>query len=194
MTTELVTFLEPRCRALELLQNIQSLKTTPTTTRTSQVTGHKVSTPSYSNVATVLHCPLCNGSHRTFKCEKFLRLQAKQSLSQAKRLGLCFNCLQPYTRNHTCSKQVCRLCHKTHHTSIHIDRQNQTTNDKGSTNNNNKTCVRTRAYSKNLKYYNINGIENWRQFFSSYHSATVAQNLQTFHPIVQAKSAWSFLQ
>ena len=37
-TTELVTFLESRCRALELLQNIQSLKTTPTTVRTSQVT------------------------------------------------------------------------------------------------------------------------------------------------------------
>ena len=30
MTTELVTFLEARCRALELLQNIESLKTTPT--------------------------------------------------------------------------------------------------------------------------------------------------------------------
>jgi hypothetical protein len=37
-TTELLTFLESRCRALELLQNIQSLKTTPTTVRTSQVT------------------------------------------------------------------------------------------------------------------------------------------------------------
>ena len=35
-TTELVTFLESRCRALELLQNIQSLKTTPVTVRDSQ--------------------------------------------------------------------------------------------------------------------------------------------------------------
>ena len=73
MTTELVTFLESRRRALELLQNIQSLKTTPTTVCTSQVTGHKFSKLSYSNVATQLQCPLCNWSHTLFKCEKFLK-------------------------------------------------------------------------------------------------------------------------
>jgi len=31
----------------------------------------------------------------------------------------------------TCSKQVCRQCHKSHHTLLHIDRQIQSTNDKG---------------------------------------------------------------
>ena len=62
-TTVLVTFLESTRRAVELLQNIQSLKTTPTTIHTSQSTGHKVTKFSYSNVATQLHCPLCNGSH-----------------------------------------------------------------------------------------------------------------------------------
>jgi len=137
MTAELVTFLESRCRALELLQTTQSLKTTPVTVCTSQSTGSKVSKPSYSNVATQLHCPWCNRSHRFFKCDKFLKLQPKQRLSHAKQLGLCFNCLQPYSRNHTCSKQVCHQCHKRHHTLLHLDRQNQTTNYKGSTNNNN---------------------------------------------------------
>ena len=98
-TTELVTFLESRCRALELLQNTQSMKTS-TTVCTSQSTGHKVSKPSYSNIATQLNCPLCNGSHRLLKCDKFIKMQPKQRLSQAKQLGLCFNWLQPYTRNH----------------------------------------------------------------------------------------------
>ena len=134
MTTDLVTFLESRCRALELIQNIQSLKTA-TTVRTSQGSGHKVSKPSYSNVATQLHCPLWNESHRRFNCEKFLKMQSKQRLSQSKQLGLCFNCLQPYTRNHICSKQMCRQCHNKHHTLLHLDRQ--LTNDKGTTNNNN---------------------------------------------------------
>ena len=59
-----------------------------TTVRTSQGSGHKVSKPSYSNVATQLHCPLCNESHRLFKCEAFIKLQPKQRLSQAKQLGL----------------------------------------------------------------------------------------------------------
>ena len=50
-TAELVTLLESRCRAHELLQTTQSLKVVPTTLRSSQSTGNKVS-KSYSNVAT----------------------------------------------------------------------------------------------------------------------------------------------
>ena len=135
MTAELVTFLESRCRALELLQTTRSLKVVPTTSRSSQSTGNKVSKPSYSNVATQLQCSWCNGSHRLFKCDKFLKMQAKQCLNHAKQSGLCFNCLQPFTRNHTCSKQVCCQCHKRHHTLLHIDRQNQLINDKASATN-----------------------------------------------------------
>jgi hypothetical protein len=44
-TAELVTFLESRCRALELLQTIQSLKSKAITTLPSQSTGEKVSKP-----------------------------------------------------------------------------------------------------------------------------------------------------
>ena len=50
-TAELVTFLESRCRALELLQTAQ-LKIVPATSRSSHSTGSKVSKPSYSIVAT----------------------------------------------------------------------------------------------------------------------------------------------
>ena len=52
---------------------------------------------------------------------------------------LYFNCLQLFTKAHTCSKQLCRQCHKRHHTLLHIDKQN-TTNDKGSTTNNNHSA------------------------------------------------------
>jgi hypothetical protein len=124
---ELVTFLESIYRALELLQNTQSLKTVPATKRSSQSIGSKVDKPSYSNVATQLQCPSCNGSHRLFKCDRFLKMQAKQCLDHAKQLGLCFNCWLPFTKNHTCSRQVCRQCHRRHHTLLHIDRINQMT-------------------------------------------------------------------
>ena len=133
-TAELVTFLESKCRALELLQTIQSLKVVPNTSCSSHSTGNKVS-KSYFNVATQLQCSLCNGSHRLFKCDKLLKMQAKQRLSHAKQSGISFNCLQPFTRNHTCSKQMCRQCHKWHHTLLNINRQNQSTNDKGSATN-----------------------------------------------------------
>ena len=133
-TAELVTFLESRCRALELLQTTQSLKVVPVTSRSSQSIGNKVS-KSYSNVATQLQCSFCNGSHRLFKCDKFIKMQPRQRLNYVKQSGLCFNCLQQFTRNHTCSKQVCRQCHKRHHTLLHIDRQFQSVNDKGSETN-----------------------------------------------------------
>ena len=49
LTEELVTFLESRCRALELLQTTQSLKVIPTTSRSSHTTGNKVSKQFFSN-------------------------------------------------------------------------------------------------------------------------------------------------
>ena len=62
-------------------------------------------------------------------------MQAKQRLNYGKQSRLCFKCLQPFTRNHTCSKQACRQCHHRHHTLLHLDRHTQP-NDKGSTNHN----------------------------------------------------------
>ena len=121
-STALVTFLESRCRVLELLQTTQSLRATTATPRSTQSASNKVSKPSYSNVATQLKCPLCNGSHRLFKCDKFIELQPEQCHMHAKQLGLCFNCLQAFTKNHTCSKQVCRKCHKRHHNLLHTDK------------------------------------------------------------------------
>jgi len=130
-TAELITFLESRCRALELIQTTQLLKTTTLPSRTSHST-NKVS-ESYSNVATQLQCPLCSGSHRLFKRNEFNKLQPKQCLEQAKQLRLCFNCLQSFTKDHTCSKQMCYKCHRRHHTLLHIDKQIQASNDTRST-------------------------------------------------------------
>jgi len=91
-TSDLITFLESRCRALELLQNTQSTKTVTGSPRQSAY-GGKVSKPSYSNVVTQTQCTLCNGSHRLFKCDKFLKLQPQQRFNHAKQRRLCFNCL-----------------------------------------------------------------------------------------------------
>jgi len=102
-TSDLITFLESRCKALELLQNTQSMKTVTGSPRQSAY-GGKVSKPSYSNVVTQTQCTLCNGSHRLFKCDKFLKLQPQQCFNHAKQQRLCFNCLQSFDKDHTCSK------------------------------------------------------------------------------------------
>ena len=103
-TAELVTFLVSRCRASELLQTTQSLKSTAITPCSSQPTGGKVSKPIHCNVATQLQCPLCDESHRLYKCDRFLKLQPRQHANRAKQLGLYFNCLQPYFKGHSCSR------------------------------------------------------------------------------------------
>jgi len=53
MTAELVTFLESRCRALELMQTTKSLKVVPNNFCSLQSTGNKVG-KTYSNIATQL--------------------------------------------------------------------------------------------------------------------------------------------
>jgi hypothetical protein len=133
-TSELITFLESRCRALELLQNTQSVKASTAPPRTSQPFSSTVSKPAYSNVVTQVQCPLYNGSHRLFKCDRFVKLHPRLCIIQAKQLRLCFNCLQLYSKNHTCSNQTCHYCHRQHHTLLHID--NQTNTDRRSTTNN----------------------------------------------------------
>jgi len=133
--SELLTLLELSCWALELLQTNQWLKVVPTTSRSSQLTGNNVSTPSYSKVATQLQCSLWNGSLRLFECYKFIRMQAKQRLLHAKQSRLCFKYLQQFTRNHRWSKKVYRQWHKRHHTLLHIGTQKQSTNKKKSANN-----------------------------------------------------------
>jgi len=156
-TAELVTFLESRCRALELLQATQSLKLVPIISRSSKSTGNKIS-KSYCNVATQqLQCSLCNGSHRLLNCAKFLKMQTKQRLNHANQSGICFNCLQPFTRNHTCSKQVCRQCHNRHHTLLHIDRQNQSTIDKRSLTNDPLADARGSSTAKVNTYCSFKG-------------------------------------
>jgi hypothetical protein len=134
-TAELITFLKSRYRALKLLQTTQSLKTGTTIPCSSRSAGIEVSKPFYCNVATQLQCSLCNGAHRMFHCDKFLKMQAKQRYNYAKQSRLCFNCLQPYTKHHTCSTQMCRQCHNKHHALLHMARQTQSVNDRRSANN-----------------------------------------------------------
>ena len=89
------------------------------------VTQGQSSKLSRTYVATQVQCVLCHGSHRLFRCEQFLHMSVKQRLNYVRHHKLCFNCLQLYTRGHTCSKNVCHHCSLKHHTLLHVDRQGQ---------------------------------------------------------------------
>jgi hypothetical protein len=53
LLTELITFLETRCKAFELLQNVQASKTLVATPVSPQTSGTKVSKPIHCNVVTL---------------------------------------------------------------------------------------------------------------------------------------------
>jgi hypothetical protein len=103
--------------------------------RVQQSAGSKISKPSYCNVATPTQCALCNDSQKLFKCEKFLKLQPRQRHNHVKQQGLCLIACNRLLRIiHVQSK--CRVCHKRHHTLLHIDKQNQVANTNKSTTSN----------------------------------------------------------
>jgi hypothetical protein len=122
LTTEINAFLETRCKALQLLQNNQSPRTAAACPQYKPPAGAKVRYTSRCNLATQVECLLCKGPHKLFRCDRFLKLQPKQCFTCAKQLGVCFNCLQPFSKSHKCSNQVCRTCSKHHHTLLHMDK------------------------------------------------------------------------
>jgi diphosphomevalonate decarboxylase len=77
-TSELITFLESRCRALELIHNTQSTNTATVSPRVQQSARTKVSRSAYCNIVTPTQCILCSESHRLFKCDKFLSMQPRR--------------------------------------------------------------------------------------------------------------------
>ena len=57
-------------------------------------------------------CPLKDGSHQIFKCEKFKKMSPEERHANVNALGLCFNCLSQNHQLKDClSKSTCRINH-----------------------------------------------------------------------------------
>ncbi|CAK1592761.1 unnamed protein product [Parnassius mnemosyne] len=112
---ELLDFLNLRVTAYDLMKD--SDRTSPQTSK---------SFPKLSHVSISLHtkptiqCVLCQNAHVLYKCPNFLEMPVDKRIDFIKANSLCFNCLQPFTFQHKCSKSRCALCHKMHYTTIHM--------------------------------------------------------------------------
>jgi len=84
-------------------------------------------------------------------------MQAKQRINHSNQSGLCLYYLQPFTRYHTCFKQVCRQCQKRHLTLLLIDRQNQSINGKGLANIGPPADARSSSTSESNSYCSFKG-------------------------------------
>lgn len=69
-------------------------------------------------------CPHCDQDHSIYKCAAFQKLTPFERGKVRKEKQLCVNCLSRAHMLRDCeSKMKCRVCHKPHHTLLHIDFQ-----------------------------------------------------------------------
>ena len=117
-TSTVINFLEARCKALELLQANQS--TSSTTSQQSPTSRIKVSQSPRCNLATRDQCPLCKEVHKLYQCSRFRRMSPRQRYDYAQQIRACYNCLQPFSPSHICSRNACHVCNRRHHTLLHV--------------------------------------------------------------------------
>ena len=86
------------------------------------VQNSETTTAMYRHSPRKLLCPLKDGSHQIFKCEKFKKMSTEERHINVKALGLCFNCLsQNHLLKDCLSKSTCRInnCNQRHNTLLH---------------------------------------------------------------------------
>ncbi|XP_011860876.1 PREDICTED: uncharacterized protein LOC105558010, partial [Vollenhovia emeryi] len=108
--TELMTLLADRVRILEAVSSVEPNKAKS-----------KVDKSSKSLVAmNALPCSICKGEHAIFRCKSFLDMTPQLRLETVRKRSLCYNCLTSAHTKQDCKAGNCRICHKRHHTLLHL--------------------------------------------------------------------------
>lgn len=124
---QFVEFLTEKCQVLESMTSDNSSylnNVNKSNNRTNNQTNHQPNSIANKKQALNTHtvsCPLCNGSHRLFMCQNFLKLVVKERVEFAKNKRLCFNCLASGHRNTDCRSKNCKKCDRKHNTLLHVD-------------------------------------------------------------------------
>ena len=150
-TTQVIKFLEQRCQALELLEVSQLTSTAAASNKGTSPSRSKVSHPARTYVTNYIQCALCKDSHRLIHCEQYIRWSPDKRMEFVHKARLCFNCLNVYSKDHTCSVHTCKQCGRRHHTSLHGATNNQAASDGSRTlsksvNNRNSPSAETATY------------------------------------------------
>ncbi|XP_058979466.1 uncharacterized protein LOC101899042 [Musca domestica] len=113
---ELSEFLLIRARSLEMLGNSDPPRQSKPITRQlkGSMSAFHSSAPSQSK------CTYCNKDHKIYHCDDYDKLSAKRKFDAIRQKNACFNCLSLGHTTTSCkSSSKCRICHRSHHTSIH---------------------------------------------------------------------------
>ncbi|XP_029663493.1 uncharacterized protein LOC115235693 [Formica exsecta] len=109
-------FIESRTRALRAAAPGSVVKTGVKPVAASRVYSATASANAQSQ------CSLCPARHFINVCPTFVSKNASQRRDIIKQQKRCFNCLSARHSAHECkSKYCCRVCHKKHHSMLHVD-------------------------------------------------------------------------
>lgn len=109
---DLNRFLSCRIRALENCLSLSPAKSPKSAACVNVASASKPNHPA---------CPLCQDRHYLNACSKFKEQSPSQRRETMKGLKRCFNCLSSTHLAPECKSQfACCLCHKRHHTLLHI--------------------------------------------------------------------------
>lgn len=121
--TELLEFLENRCKAFESTCIIKQNANVPSKSLPGRGQG-----PSSRNIKAVMHvqerstdakqCRYCNSDHYMYMCNKFKNLNIEQRRDFLKSKNLCFNCFGIHKYHECTSLHKCKVCRAKHHTLI----------------------------------------------------------------------------
>ncbi|XP_029671978.1 uncharacterized protein LOC115240763 [Formica exsecta] len=113
---DFLRFLQSRTRALEELATTASSKNTTKPVAASRV--HSAT----ASASTQTLCPVCKARHFLNVCPSFVSKNASQRRELVKQHKRCFNCSSAKHSAQECrSKYSCRVCHKKHHSMLHVD-------------------------------------------------------------------------
>jgi len=142
-------FLSNRCQILEAVQQRKEINSKSQTNMSSkQKSDHSTShldTQDRDNKG----CPLCQGDHKIYQCQKMRDLNIQSRINEIKRLNLCLNCLG---RGHTvknCKARNCKQCNKKHNSLLHLeDRSDSAQQGAGISQSNQNENVKASGFSK----------------------------------------------
>ena len=126
--TDLISFLERRCKTLESISihkiNKETKSLPPQKCNINTPLRKRVFHTSYYKAQSnkkLASCFICEKNHNIFNCADFLKLTPQERLQHIKSLNRCSNCFRQNHFTKDCTIFGCKQCNKKHHTLLHID-------------------------------------------------------------------------
>ncbi|XP_075158159.1 uncharacterized protein LOC142231437 [Haematobia irritans] len=108
------------CNRYEIVERLSSIKSTRERHSGSHSSNSKIQTY-HSQEKLDNECKICNENHSLRICPAFRKLNVQERLNVVAKNKYCNNCLSIGHIRYKCkSKSTCAICHRTHHTLLHI--------------------------------------------------------------------------